>query len=268
MKRPNIQKKYIGQCIYCPKPATTKEHIVPIAFGGYHVLLDATCDDCQGITAKRETFLCEHNFNALRFNRGYFGRSRGKRTADLKIREGEHAPIRKLPFDKAPGVSLFPVLPPPGLLLGNPPSDRVSVLQWHLIDASGDGAHRTRELKASGMKGALALANIDLFGFMRVLAKIAHGYAVFEVGLAGFRPLLQPIILGNSNDVPYYVGGTFQNGPIPILIKEPTLARPYQVIPFETPIGSEKYIGAQIRLFATERPLTPVYTVIFGHPLT
>src|SRR5665213_3330579 len=137
MKIPNVQNKYIGQCIYCPKPATTKEHIVPSAFGGYHVLLDASCDTCQDTTGKRETFLCEHNFNALRFNRGYFGRSRGKRSPDLKVIEGKtphQAPVRKLPLDKAPGISIFPVLPPPGILLGIPPSDRVGVLQWHVID--------------------------------------------------------------------------------------------------------------------------------------
>jgi hypothetical protein len=43
--------------------------------------------------------------------------------------------------------------------------------------------------------------------FARVLAKIAHAYTVFFVGLDGFAPFLPDVILGKSEDVGRYVGG-------------------------------------------------------------
>jgi hypothetical protein len=82
------QAKYIGKCIYCPKPGTTKEHVVPIFAGGQHILLKASCDECQKITGGIETKLCEQNFDALRFHQGYRGRreiSPKKRDPDMKV---------------------------------------------------------------------------------------------------------------------------------------------------------------------------------------
>jgi hypothetical protein len=43
--------------------------------------------------------------------------------------------------------------------------------------------------------------------FARVLAKIAHAYTVFFVGLDGFAFFLPDVILGKSEDVGRYVGG-------------------------------------------------------------
>jgi hypothetical protein len=274
MKKPTRVSKYIGRCIYCPSAGTTEEHVVPQSFGGYHVLIDASCTECAKKTGVRENFLCEYNFNSIRFQSAYQGyqpRHRGKprqRPPDLKILEGEtphSAPIRKIPAPEAPAVAIFPLLLPPGILLGFPPSDQVTWHSWQFIDTSGQAATRQRKLKAAGLRGALAIAKIDVFAFMRVLAKVAHGFAVHNVGLGGFRPTLLPIISGESNYVSHYVGGTFISGPGPF--PWPTLSVPYQIIPFEVPIGGEQYLGARIRLFATVRPLTPIYTVIFGQPL-
>src|SRR6266581_346525 len=101
MKKPRIQSKHVGRCIYCPEPGTTDEHIVALAFGGYHVLRDASCVPCRDITRDLENDLCEHNFNALRFHTGYLSRRRGqRRPPDIKIIEGatpHDAPFRKVP---------------------------------------------------------------------------------------------------------------------------------------------------------------------------
>jgi hypothetical protein len=42
-----------------------------------------------------------------------------------------------------------------------------------------------------------------------MLAKIAHSYAVAELGIDGFKPFLNKIILGaNIHHLSHYVGGT------------------------------------------------------------
>jgi hypothetical protein len=232
--------------------------------------LKASCDSCAKITGKLETYLCEHNFNAIRFHHGY-PRARGKSRKgrpSLKVLVGEtphSAPARKLPDSIAPGISLLPIFPPPGICLGRPASNRIPILNWQLYDTSGDGAQRTRRLKADGLKGALAYAQINPGDFMRVLAKIAHGYAVFNVGLDGFRPLLAPLITGKDVSIAsFYVGGYVANGPILSVRDDST----YQIVPFQATYQGELYLVAHIRLFANLRPPTPVYAVIFGQPLS
>jgi hypothetical protein len=49
---------------------------------------------------------------------------------------------------------------------------------------------------------------IHITPFTRMLAKIAHSYAVAELGVDAFEPLLPPLILGQSLDLPDHVGGT------------------------------------------------------------
>jgi hypothetical protein len=263
------ETKYIGRCIYCPNDATTEEHVVPIAFGGHHVLLKASCDACAHTTRDLETELCEHNFNALRFHNGY-PRARGrtrKRQPDLKIIEGKtphNAPFRKVRADQAPGTSLFPILQPPGIMMGRPRADQTPIIGIQWISTAIDGATRQQRLEASGFKGALAHAQIKPATLIRTLAKISHGYAVWNVGLDGFIPLLLPTIHGTSEDVSEFVGCNFPTGPLSPILPIPSGDRTYQIHAFEISIKNEQYLGCQIRLFTTVRPLTPVYMVIFG----
>jgi hypothetical protein len=51
-------------------------------------------------------------------------------------------------------------------------------------------------------------ARADLFGgdFLRLIAKIAHGFAVGALGLNAFSPMLTDIILGTENALHRYIG--------------------------------------------------------------
>jgi len=42
-----------GKCIYCGASDVklSDEHIVPLAFGGQHVIQEASCSDCAKITS-------------------------------------------------------------------------------------------------------------------------------------------------------------------------------------------------------------------------
>jgi hypothetical protein len=153
------------------------------------------------------------------------------------------------------------------MLIGKQPNDNSGdpIGIQPVFDTSGDGVERQKALIASGIERALSHAQIDALAFAIMLAKIAHGYAVYEVGLDGFIPLLPSIIRGEDQAVFHYVGGT--HSPMPTYIQTPTNGRRYQIAPFQCENGGQQYLCAQIRLFATVRPLTPVYTVVFGQPL-
>jgi hypothetical protein len=94
------------------------------------------------------------------------------------------------------------------------------------------------------------------YEFARLLAKIAHGRAVSEYGLEGFKPLGLDVILGKSDDYFYTVGGSLECEPaieggdhildLSILFKSPTLA----------------LLIVDIRLFS--QIVSPKYTVVAG----
>lgn len=50
--------------------------------------------------------------------------------------------------------------------------------------------------------------------FARLLAKIAYGYIAAELGMGAFKPLVLDIILGESDDYFYTVGGTWDIEPV------------------------------------------------------
>ncbi len=74
-------------------------------------------------------------------------------------------------------------------------------------------AKNTRYLSKSIRSLALSCLNLRLpesyagTDFARLLAKIAHAYAVAEFGLGAFDSFLPPLILGNSLKLPDFVGG-------------------------------------------------------------
>ena len=123
-----------------------------------------------------------------------------------------------------------------------------------------DAAQRQRQLVAEGRPGALAFSAIPFGPFLRTLAKIAHCYVIANVGLEGFRPLLQDVILGKGSPS-YYVGGA---GPLPRFVPDPREDVDHQIYPMTLTIREVDYIAVQIRLFTHMRPITPIYVIVVG----
>lgn len=91
--------------------------------------------------------------------------------------------------------------------------------------------------------------------FFRMLAKIAHAFAVAEMGVGGFQPFLLPIILKEetSNSV-QYIGGIPGTEPAGAGLHELAL------IPDQGP--SQNVVAVRIRLLALLE--TPTYFVAVG----
>ena len=89
----------------------------------------------------------------------------------------------------------------------------------------------------------------------KMLAKIAHAYAIAELGYGTFLPLLANIILNKPpRYISRYVGGLCDS--------EAPLGNDLHTIEIDPGLGQGRYIVVRIQLFADRK--LPVYYVIVG----
>jgi hypothetical protein len=143
-------------------------------------------------------------------------------------------------------------LPTPGLLQGLSPDIEASVGLTFGLDTT-QSSKISRKL---GLRDIVwSSAGIHPRTVMRVLAKTAHAFACYELGVNGFQPLLLPLIIDDVGSASYFVGG-FE--PERKQHKQPLLIR-------EQVVASETYLIAEISL--KYFPDMPLYQVVIGKPL-
>jgi hypothetical protein len=90
--------------------------------------------------------------------------------------------------------------------------------------------------------------------FLRLLVKIAHGFAIAERGLDSFNPLLLDMIQGNFDKPDLLIGGERET-------REPSDSL-HDLSLEERIVGVRSYLVAHVRLFASFRG--PTYHVVVG----
>ena len=103
------------------------------------------------------------------------------------------------------------------------------------------------------------LGSFNLLVFARMLAKIAHSYAVATIGLDAFTPMLPVFILGGDDRAAYVVGGDVSS----FAPSEPE-ARLHSIHIQGCKNADQEYILVAIRLFAFAG--MPQYHVVVGTP--
>ena len=261
-----------GQCIYCNVPEELsrldEEHIIAKYLGGKGTLDEASCAACSAITSAFEGHCSTDFFESLRAERGLRGRRRKKWT-HLPILEecppeiNDPPAPRKLakfetpvPTKDYPTIFVLPIFEEPGLLLGKEPSREYQNVRLSVFQVS-DRDERVKRLQESGLKGVKIYQEMRIYQFVRMLAKIAHAFAMAEYGARVFEPLLLPIILSNDPFGPYLVGGT--RGP-PVSADR-GMHRVHTEL-WDRPDGC--FILARIRLFGDLSPIIPIYTAVVG----
>ena len=82
----------------------------------------------------------------------------------------------------------------------------------------------------------------DIFG--QLIAKIGLGFAVAEIGIDGFRPLVREFILGEKREFGHWIGGPMNFSP------EPPSQSLHQLHLAYFDRDDEQYVAVYVRLFA------------------
>ena len=208
----------MGKCIYCGKTdeSLSKEHIIPYALGGNSVLPRASCARHRDLTSDIERRVAQEMYGTYRDIQGIQTRHRRRlehrRSGTVTLSGttlGSYGDLPcevRVPVAELPRLHISVHLPRPQVLSGEPLT--IGSLGASLKAQSDPTSQEVyqRLLNKYNLKTISATALIQVETFLRVLAKIAHAFAVAEYGFNGFLPTLLPIIKGESDFLMKYVG--------------------------------------------------------------
>jgi hypothetical protein len=244
----------IGACIYCGDTTEplSAEHVVPLSLGGNLILPKASCYSCADATKRFEQTCARAFFGPLRLRFNLPTRNRRERPAELALRV-QHASDNwreiRIPAHKHPMVFVGARLTPPGIVFGRPPTNLFA-------DAELVFKAWNNEVKELGVVPGerLEWQGGQWGAFCKLLAKIAHGYTVSQIGLPGFSHFLPDLILGRSDLFPYYIGGDWE---------EPMKPPGTRLIELQLhKLNNTDYLFVAIRLFCFLD--APQYIVVVG----
>jgi hypothetical protein len=220
--------------------------------GGVQILPRSSCRKCGAITGKIEG-TCQHLLlGPTRIRLNLPTRNPEDRPSELTLvtkRRDGRLEESKIPASEFPLVIPGLKLPPPGILTGAKPHDRMVGESW--IGFPND---ELRNKLIDGGPG-IRIATFNNHVFMQMLAKIAHSFAVAEWGFHSFRPLLLDLIIGSSQTASHWVGGDMTVKPAdPAGLHKMLLKR-------EMLLGTE-YVIAYITLFCMFG--APEYRIVVG----
>jgi hypothetical protein len=258
-------KRYppVGRCIYCgdplydrqhPSRALGEEHVIALSLGGTLILPEASCRKCEKITSGLETHCAEQFVGQNREHLGLRTRHRTKPRALIPIERHVDGRIEKA---KVPIGDHFAALAmfnfgPAGILLDLPPTEEFA---GNVVFASlhPDPGRRAR---STGNVNFVRRGGFDAPIFGRMLAKIAHSYAVAERGLGAFQPFLPNLIRGiGPRYLAQCVGGS--------LVPEPSSSNRHELsMQTHRRADKEEFLVVRLRLFANKD--MPTYYIVAG----
>jgi len=257
MEEINQTKVYqpAGVCIYCGTSdgKLSKEHVIPFGLAGTWILPAASCSECAKITSEVERFCLRPMLGPFRIRLNLPTRRPNDRPDHLRleyIRVDGSREQTSIPASEFPVSCIGFRFPAPGILRGVLPSD----------DFDGELVVRQvmeevrPHIKPEGQR--VKPGTINILQFARMLAKIGHSYAVAELGLGAFEPMLPALILGKPASASHLVGGD-ASGPVPE--SESCL---HHVFLQNCVSSGTEYVLAAIRLFAFVG--MPPYHVVVG----
>lgn len=260
----------VGRCIYCGaaewEPGTARklgdEHIIPEGLGGRLVLPEASCKSCEKETSRFELEWLRSAYYAARVQKGLGKKKKRPPThLPLKVEVDSRIVVKQIRIDKYPAMVVTLLFDRPGVLVGmNTPRRELSggvAVGTHV----SFGEHLGEHLAQGTVTFEPPRASATSRELGRMLAKIAHAYAVAELGPQQFRPFLLPIITGaDLSDLAHYVGGTRQ------FPKQTSV--PYEIeLRSVTSDDHRLYLMVAVRLLADMNGL-PEYWIVVGEPGT
>jgi len=257
----------VGRCIYCgatewfaQQPRKLgDEHIIPEGLGGGLVLPEASCKTCEAVTSAVELEWLRGAYYTARVQKG-LGKKKKKRPPrflPLQVNRGGKTVWEQISLEKYPAVIVTLLFDEPEILSDCIPVEKV------LSGGVAGGTLPTfgQLLKPYLDQGAVTFvpprSSATSVHLGRMLAKIAHSYAVAELGITGFTPFLVDIILGtDTRYLSHYIGGTRDLPPVS--------DKGYEIkLTTVTSVGLLPYLVVKIRLLSDVNGM-PEYWVVVG----
>ncbi len=202
----------IGRCIYCgAKTALSTEHIIPECINGQHELPLASCDRCAVIINKYEgrfgrtifgDFRIKHNLRSKR------PKHRRPTTVDIRLVRGNTSistEVINISRDEFPAPTLLYTFGPANYFKGLQAG--TNIVDFKPLMLANDEEMKNFHAKYGDTLHRFTASPTEL---ARVVAKIAHGFCVAELGVTRFDHCVQNLdtILCRTNDIAFTVGGT------------------------------------------------------------
>ena len=254
----------VGHCIYCGnKDDLTTEHIIPFGLGGRLELPDSSCKKCNKLTSNFEHTCLRTMYGPLRLLYDLPSRRKKLRPSKLPLK------VKQTPNDdwsylnveqeRYPFLILFPQLSMPNMLTSETECHGAKARTFWIRGASPSYVFKDllQELKIQlNVHAVMPEAKNEVDKFCQMLAKIAHSFAVGELGSEMFRPFLLPHILRKELDDTDNFIGCFE--------KTERASKKLHEISIIS-IGRRDFVVVRIRLLA--RLETPTYFVVTGQHL-
>jgi hypothetical protein len=250
----------VGRCIYCGKGPSagklSKEHIIPFGLSGTLILPQASCASCSKITCEIERFYLQRMIRDARIHLNLASRRmrRNKRQPPPLLIGRRILDSTSIRWDEVPKEQHPYWLPtcgfaPAGLLTNADPNHK-PLVEMCLLPGQDWQARWGLQSPNSQLQ-----MFIDSTRYARLLAKIAHAFAVATQGVDGFEPLLRDIILDNADMAHRYVGGVERDfddrSPAPTVLHSIGLG------------NSAEFVLVRLRLFSFIAG-TPSYVIVAG----
>lgn len=240
----------VGGCIYCGEPADSDEHIIARSLGGMLILPKASCAACRDITSAVEGQVIDRMFGAAR--RQFKLPTRHPKRLKPPLRTSIDGIERLFADEDFPGLIVTFKFDLPAILGMSGNADEVFTggVAVNILPEFGERLNRARSRHGNKVEFP---QGIEALMFGRMLAKIAHAYAVAELGQGGFAPTLPEVI--RHPDPPFL--GRLVGGALDGVAPGPDL---HEV--FIDPRIDPRFVVVTIRLFS-DRDL-PAYWVVAG----
>lgn len=255
----------VGRCIYCPKGTVATElgdeHIIAEGLGGTWILPDASCKKHEGITSSFEGYVLRYLLIEARTYLQLPTKRPTERPERFPVtlfdKNGEASIIEASQDDRPVHLALLQYITP-GILLGlkpraddsptgTGPSEIWLSLWWPKPGISNATYY--------GSSGHSIDAYVEWTRFSRMLAKIGHSYAVAQLGIGNFQPLLLDII---NDRTPKFVGYLIGGSPV----REPRGSALHELSLERHALSDETLYVVRVRLFAYLGG--PIYYVVAG----
>lgn len=254
--------KAVGKCIYCGSIEDLHdEHCIPESLNGTHVLGKGSCGDCGNITSKFEGDYARGSLLPVRTAWNMKSkRSKRKRPTEfpMRITKGGQEEIIKVPVgDHYSVIPMLEVGPPGKYSHGlHARGLQPGQYQLHPFKIRPD-EHIDYLVEKYGAEEMSVDFQIDVIGFLRMIAKIAYCTIIWQYGLKSIaEAYVVPAILGTKTDIWQWVGS---DGTQELHEKSKDMNTDHLVSTCFMPDGE---LQARVKLF--KKSPTPEYDVIVG----